>query len=195
MLSVNSVHFVIEISGELIDTDASSPMALKQAEGDLVRPDRVRAIVTVSSFGTVTKVGFIDLEGEQYITNPFTQQWERLPSGLGWYLDPALLFDSEHGIDALLTGASWVYGTNEGSEAQAYYRLYGQLPGEQLWSLTFGQIGSGDVTVDVWVSREDYYVHRIELVELDSDPEEPTRWLIQLSAFDEPVDIEAPPIP
>jgi hypothetical protein len=55
-------------------------------------------------------------------------------------------------------------------------------------------IGAGEVTMDAWVGQQDACVRRIQIVEPESDPEDPTHWLIEFSAFDEPVDIEAPPV-
>jgi lipoprotein LprG len=68
------------------------------------------------------------------------------------------------------------------------------LSAEQIASLTAGMIGTGEVTLDVWVGEVDGYVRRIQIVELESDPQDPTQWLIEFSAFDEPVDIQAPPV-
>jgi len=196
MLSVNSLHFIIELSGKLTYLDNPPTLALKQAEGDVERPDNVRAIVKVFSFGIVSEVGIIGLGSEQYATNPLNQQWEKLPPDQGWYFDPALLFDPEYGIEGVLKAGTWTFGTEDQDiEEQTYYILHGQLPGERLLFLTSGLIASGEVTIDIWVSREDGYVHRIQMIEQESDPEDPSRWLIEFSAFDEPIDIEAPPVP
>ncbi len=195
MLSTSSLHFIIELSGRLTYLDSPPTLALKRAEGDLVRPDRVRGIVKVSSFGIVSEVAIIGLGDEQYITNPLNQQWERLPPGYGWYFDPILIFDPEHGIGPILDGTAWTFGTEEEIEDQTHYRLHGRLPGERISPLTSGMIGPGEVTVDAWVGQQDAYVRRIQIVELESDPENPTHWLIEFSAFDKPVDVEAPPVP
>jgi len=195
MLSVQSLHFVIEISGKLSYLDDPPTLALKRAEGDVKRPDSVQAIVKISSFGVVSEIGIIGLGSEQYVTNPINQQWERVPQGQGWYFDPAILFDPEYGIEAVLQYPDWTLETSDDKDSQSYYILGGRLPGERLWLLTSGMIRSENVLVDIWVSREDGYVHRIHIVEPASDPEDPTRWLIEFSAFNEPVSIEAPPVP
>ena len=198
MLTVNSLHFVIELSGKLVYLDDPPTLVLKRAEGDVERPDNVRAIVKLSSFGVISEVGIIGLGLDQYVTNPLNQQWERIPPGQGWYFDPAVLFDPEYGIQAILGASDWTFGAEEGVEKEdqaRYYILHGILPGETLRLLTSYLITSGEVVTDIWVSKEDGYVHRIHLLEPDSDPEDPSRWLIEFSAFDEPVTIEAPPIP
>jgi hypothetical protein len=198
MLTVNSLHFIIELSGKLVYLDDPPTLALKRAEGDLERPDNVRAIVKLSSFGVASEVGVIGLGLDQYVTNPLNQQWERIPPGQGWYFDPAVLFDPDYGIQAILGRSDWMFGTDESleeGEQARYYVLHGILPGERLQLLTSYLIRSGEVVTDIVVSKEDGYVHRIHLLEPDSDPEEPSQWRIEFSAFDEPVSIEAPPIP
>jgi len=195
MLSTDSLHFVIVLSGKLTFLDSPPTLALKRAEGDLVRPDRVRAIIKVSSFGMTSEVAIVGLGDEQYITNPLNQQWEKLPPGQGWHFDPTLIFDPEVGIKPILNETTWSFGAKEEIGGQKHYRLYAQLPGEQVSPLTAGMIAPGRVVVDAWTGEQDTYVRRIQIVELDSDPENPTQWLIEFSAFDEPVDIEAPPDP
>ena len=195
MLSIDSVHFAVELSGKLTYLDRPPTLALKRTEGDLVNPDQVRALVQTSSFGVIAEIGVIGLGSEKYITNPLNQQWEVLDPDLGFYFDTSLLFDPEYGIEAILEGTDWTFGDPGATRETEYYLLQGQVPGEQIAPLTFSMVASGRVSVDVWVSRADYYVQRIELVELDSDPENPTHWVMELSAFDAPVSIEAPPIP
>jgi hypothetical protein len=195
MLSIDSMHFVVELSGKLTYLDRPPTLALKRMEGDLVNPDQVRALIQVSSFGVTAEIGVIAIGSDKYITNPLNQQWQVLDPALGFYFDTSLLFDSEHGIQAILEETEWTFGEPGASQDEGYYLLQAQVPGEQIAPLTFGMVASGRVSVDVWVSRADYYVQRIELVELDSDPENPTHWVMELSAFDAPVSIEAPPIP
>ena len=59
MLAVQSLHFSIQLTGALDYIDYPPTIALKQVEGDLVRPANLRAIVKTSSFGVITEVGLI----------------------------------------------------------------------------------------------------------------------------------------
>ncbi len=195
MISVDSMHFVVELSGKLTYLDHPPTLALKRMEGDLVNPDQLRAAVKVSSFGVIAEMGVIGLGSDKYITNPLNQQWEVLSPELGFYFDTSLIFDPEHGIEAILEETDWTFGETGASHEEEYYLLQGQVPGERIAPLTFGMVNSGRVAVEVWVGREDYYVHQLELTELDSDPENPTHWLMELSAFDAPVEIAAPAMP
>ena len=192
MLTVQSMHFVIDIDGELSYLDLAQTIALKHVEGDVQRPDRVRAIVRMVSFGITSEVGIIGLGDEQYITNPLNQRWERIPPGQGWYFDPAILFDPEYGIEAVLNAVTWAFVTPE--EPTDAYVLQAHVPGERLLLLTSGMITGGDTLVNVWVDRTTYYVEHIEIIELDSDPEDPTYWQLSFSDFDQEIDIQAPPL-
>ena len=195
MLTIDTLHFVIEISGRLTYVDNTRTLALKRAEGDLIRPDKVRTIVRLVSLGLTTEIGIIELGREQYVTNPINQQWEKMPAGYGWYLEPRLFFDPERGIEAVLRETDWTFNAAEEARSAGFHVLQGRVSGDRLWAITFGMITSGDVAVDFWVSQQDGYVQRIRLVELESDPEDPTTWIIELSAFDRPVEITAPPLP
>ena len=129
MLSAHSLHFIMELAGRPVFLDEPPSMALKRAEGDVVRPDQMRAIVKVSSFGLTSELGIVGIGNDQYITNPMNQQWEKLAPGVGWYFDPALLFDPQVGIEAILTGSEWSFGTEEQIEEQVHHRLHGLMPG------------------------------------------------------------------
>lgn len=195
MLETHSLHFVMELAGKLVYLDSPPTMALKRAEGDVVRPDQVRAIVRVSSFGLLSELGIIGIGADQYLTNPVNQQWEKLPPGVGWYFDPGMVFDPDHGIEAILTGSEWSYGVEESIADQPHYHLKGELPGERIAPLASGMIGSGPVPVDIWIGQEDAFVRRIRMVELESDLDNPTEWLLEFTAFDEVDAIQPPPIP
>jgi hypothetical protein len=195
MLSTQSLHFLMELAGKLVFLDRPPTMALKSAEGDVVRPDRVRAIVKISSFGLISELGIIGIGDDQYLTNPVNQQWEKLPPGVGWYFDPAMIFDPDDGIEAILTGAQWSFGLEEPIGGQPHYHLQGRLPGERIAPLASGMIGAGQVEVHIWIGQEDDYVRRVRIVELESDPENPIQWLLEFSAFDEVEVIQPPPVP
>ena len=191
MAAVNSFHFIIGVSGKTAFLDSAESMALRRAEGDLVRPDQVRAIAKVTLLAIPAEIGIIGLGDRQYATNPLNQQWEEVPPEARWDLDLASLFDAEQGIAAILQNTAWTFGADD----DEYHVLHSGMPAEQLQALTFGLISSGEVEVDFWIGRSDRYVHRIQIVEVESDPETPTTWVIDLSAFDQPVDIQAPPVP
>jgi hypothetical protein len=195
MLTAQALHFAIELSGRLTYLDSPPTLALKHAEGDVVRPDQVRAMVKMSTMGVISQVAVIGLGDDQYITNPMNQGWERLSAEQGWYFNPSLLFDPERGIESIIRDTDWSHAKWEEGASGDDHRLHGSLPGERIAPLTFHMVTSGEVAIDIWVQKADDFVRQIEIVELDSDPEDPTRWLIELSEPEEAVEIEPPPIP
>lgn len=189
MQAVGSFHFLITVTGKPAYLDAAKTTALKQAEGDLVKPDRVRAIAKVSTLGMASEIGIISIGEAQYATNPLTQQWEEVPPQARWSLDLASLFDDEQGIPAILLDSNWGLGSGEGN----IYVLTARMPYQQLRALSFGLIASGEVQVEFQIGRDTMAVQRIQIIEVQSDAEKPTTWTIDLSAFDKPVDIQPPP--
>lgn len=194
MLAAKTLHFTIDLTGALDYIDRPPTTALKHVEGDLLRPDKVRGLVKVSSLGLVSEIGLISIEGQSYVTNPLNQRWQLLPSEWGWYFDPRLPFDEQYGIPAVAPTIPMRKVGVEQVGDRFHYHLEGVAQGEQITWWTAGLIASGDVPIGVWIDTETFLIHRVHLVELASDPEQPTEWDIQFSDFDQPLEIEAPPL-
>jgi hypothetical protein len=194
MLAVKSLHFTIDLTGALDYIDRPPTTALKHVDGDLLRPDKVRGLVKVSSLGVVTEIGLISIEGNSYVTNPINQRWEPLPPEWGWYFDPTLPFDEEYGIPAVIPYVDMQKKGVEQIDGKSYYYLEGVAQAEQIIWWTAGLIATGEVPVQVWIDTDTFFIHRVHLIELDSDPERPTEWDIRFSDFDQPLDIQAPPV-
>jgi hypothetical protein len=194
MLAVKSLHFTIDLTGALDYLDRPPTTALKHVDGDLLRPDKVRGLVKVSSLGVITEIGLISIEGQSYVTNPVNQRWELLPLEWGWYFDPRLPFDEKYGIPAVIPFVPLEKKGVEQIEDDFYYYLEGVAQGEQIIWWTAGMIPSGDVPVQVWIDTDTFLIHRVHLVELASGPERPTEWDIRFSNFNQPLDIQSPPL-
>ncbi len=194
MLAADTLHYAITLSGRLAYIDRPPTTALKSVEGDLLRPDRVTGLVKVSSLGIVIEIGLISIEGQSYVTNPLNQRWEPLPAEWGWYFDPSLPFDEEHGIPAVVPLVELEKAGLEEIEGQTYYRLKGVTQGELIRWWTAGLIGPGDVPLELWINTDTFLIQRVHLVELESDPERPTEWDIAFSSFNQPLDIQPPPV-
>jgi hypothetical protein len=194
MLVVKSLHFTIDLTGALDYLDRPPTTALKHVDGDLLRPDKVRGLVKVSSLGVITEIGLISIEGQSYVTNPVNQRWELLPPEWGWYFDPRLPFDEAYGIPAVIPHVPLEKKGVEQIEDDFYYYLEGVAQGEQIIWWTAGMIPSGDVPVQVWIDTDTFLIHRVHLVEPASDPERPTEWDIRFSNFNQPLDIQSPPL-
>jgi hypothetical protein len=196
MLSVESLHFIIERDGALAYIDVNELLAFKRAEGDFAQPDQLRAIVRVVTAFTPIELGMVALGDDQYATDPITGQWGRLPPEWGQF-NLAVLFDHETGLRGLLRDGIidlTLAGSKE-IEGQRHYRLAGRASGERVSAMTLGFIGRGDVELEVWIGAEDFYVRRLHIVEPETDPSDPTTWDMRFSNLGQPVEIKAPPIP
>ncbi len=194
MLAVQSLHFSLQLTGALDYIDSPPTVALKEVEGDLVRPDDLRALVKLSSFGVVTQVGLIRDGTDMYVTNPINQRWEKLPPEWGWYIDPTLTFDPEYGVPAILPTIDLDKAGVDEIEGRPHYHLNATTEGDYLAWWTMGMIPEGAVIVDVWIDAESFLLRQVTMVETASDSDNPTVWDIQLSAFDQPVEVQPPPL-
>ncbi|MBN1220510.1 MAG: LppX_LprAFG lipoprotein [Anaerolineae bacterium] len=194
MLAPKTLHFTIDLTGALDYIDRPPTTALKHVNGDLLRPDKVRGLVKVSSLGVITEIGLISIEGTSYVTNPVNQQWELLPPEWGWYFDPRLPFDEQYGIPSIIPHLTLEKKGVVEIEGHTYYHFEGMAQGEQITWWTAGMVASGDVPVQIWIDTDTFLIHRVHLIELSSDPERPTEWDIQFSDFNQALEIQAPPL-
>jgi len=194
MLKAKTMHFNITLSGALDYIDRPPTTALKGVDGDLLRPDKVRATVKVSTLGVVTQIGLISLGETSYVTNPMNQRWQLLPPEWGWYFDPRAPFDEQHGIPAIIPLVPMHKIGVEELEGKSYYHIAGTAQGEQITWWTAGMIASGDVPVDLWIAPDTFEIRKVRLVETTSDEKRPTTWDIIFTQYDVPVEIIAPPV-
>src|SRR5579884_1271647 len=79
--NVRSVHFKLTSNGGMMAIGTG--LAARSIEGDVIRPDRLKATV-VSTFGSLTvTLGFMIVGTRAYITNPITKRWEEMPGATG----------------------------------------------------------------------------------------------------------------
>lgn len=194
LVAAKSLHFEIELTGKLAYIDRPPTTALKRVEGDLLRPDRLRGLVKVSSFGLISEIGLISLAGQHFVTNPLNQQWEPLPAEWGWYFDPRLPFDAELGIPAIAPQIEFTQQGLETLDSGPAYRLEGVAQGRQLTAWSAGLIADGDVPLTLWIDPATFQLRQVQMIELSTDPERPTTWLIRFDQWDEPVEINLPPL-
>jgi lipoprotein LprG len=188
----DSLAFRIDFEGATVYADPNELFALLSVEGGLQRPDGARAIIQVRSVGSVAEIRLVSLAGQLYATNPITRQWTCIPEGA--LFDPVVLFDQQQGIEQLIREQFEdvsLQGIEE-IEGQPHYHLRGTMPGPPLAQLSYGLLGAGPVLVDIWADVETRHVRQIQLVDSESDPDEPSTWQLRLSAYGEPVEILAP---
>ena len=147
--AVDSFHFVLKHS-----EDASTPFTdlgpfvLTEAEGDLVKPDKMRLTFDGVFSGTfAARSSVIAIGDESYLTNPLTGEWESL-SGL---INPTALFDPQGVFVAMLTDVqNPVLVSQTGGE----YRIDGVLEATALQPLLGKAAQGGAVNVELTIDAD-----------------------------------------
>jgi hypothetical protein len=190
-------HFTIERTGTLAYIDSDNKIALNRIDGDFVTPDRVKGKIRVSVGGFTAEVSMVSIQGRYWQTNPLNQTWEEYEPGTAF--NPALLFDSEKGIQPMLqTDLSEL--TLVGNEKldkwpdKQLYHLKGKMKGERIAEITFELIGPEVMDVDVWIAPNTFEVHRIQIIDPVEGNSQPTIWAVDFLNYGQKVDIQ-PPVP
>mgnify|MGYP003921804975 CR=1 FL=1 len=185
---VKSFHFVLthESGGTLI----LQGMLLTRAEGDVARPDQIKAQLSVQGMGAALQLQFIGIGNDAWLSNPFNPAlWQRLPDVTA---DDVLDLEALPQVlrqvrDARLVG-------EEPLDGAPSYHLQGTLGSADLVALVPSGTEPGlEVTVDLWIDKDDPLLRRVVVTGAltATEPATMTRTL-ELSSFDEPVTI-APP--
>ncbi len=194
MAQVKALHFTFRRDGAPAFVDADETLIFRSAEGDYIAPDRLQAAVKVLMGTFVTQIDTVVVEKKQWITNLLTGEWEELPEG--WGLDPSTFFDAQEGIPTILTSGLTAVALQgplkvEDMEGEYLY-LTGEAIGDQVSAMSGGLIPPGQADFEAWIDPATYLVYRVRLVLPETDPEDPTVWLIEFSDYGQKVAIESP---
>ncbi len=194
MLQAPSFHFKIDLSGKPVVLNQATQLALRSAEGDFARPDKMGVHLKVLLAVAAAELDMIALGNEQYLTNVLTQQWEVLPPKFGF--NPAIMFDPQVGLEQLLkAGLDNVHWIGvETLDGKSLFHLQGSISGERLQGMSSGLIGKGPVDVDLWIEPDTYLPRKAMIVDKGSDPEKPTTWTMTFSSYGKEVNITAPKV-
>jgi len=167
---------------------------LRIGDGDVARPDRAQSKIKVALSGLIIDVQAVGIGSKQWLTNPLSQRWETAPAN--WGYNPALLFDSQKGIASLLQRVSGLTRiADESLDGKNQYRLTGKISSQDVAPMTAYMVTGSDVSFTLWVGSDDFLLRKVHITEKESADADPTEWDIVLSAFDNPVSIQPPPIP
>lgn len=189
---LNSFHFVLE--HENGGTPIDLGLTMNRAEGDFLKPDRLRADIdaVASQLGnTKIKAKVVGVGNQAKITNPFApSQYVALP-GKNSLAD---LFDPSAGTTAAMRAVKNPQITGEETiNGVPVWRIEGDVDATALKA--FANLAEPGYTVKgtTWIGKERPLVHRIRLDgPLGSKDAKGIVRKIDLSKFDEPVTIELP---
>ena len=184
MERLDSFHF--RLTHRSGNTPLSGNFVVDEAEGEVVKPDRISAEFSGSFGGFAINSGLITLGDLSFMTNPLTDKWEIVPPEVS----PLGFFDPRRGIAAIMSQVEQP-SIVPGSDGK--YRIEGRLPAEALRSL----LGSAlrGATVDVMLTLDAEALHLLEAVidgRVTPAEEDGVVRVITLSQFDDPFVIEPP---
>jgi hypothetical protein len=190
MEQVKSFHFALD------HEKGTSPIVLglnmSRAEGDVVRPDRLRADVEAAAGGIGLKLKLVSIGDKVKITNPFNPSaWQDLPSGtkISDVFDPAAGVTSalRNVKDARITGEDSINGVK-------VWRVEGTVDATALSALATIAESGFTAKGTAWIGQSTPEVYRIRLegpLGSKDTPEVVRR--LELSRFNENIAIDPPP--
>jgi len=188
MQTASSFHFALEQTGG--GTPIGMGMEMTKAEGDIVKPDKLKVSITGAVSGMSLAVQMITVGSNTLMTNPLSGKWEDPPSQFA----VLSVFDPDTGIAAIVKGVS---ALNKLDDTQAggvnCYHISGNVASDDLKSLTGSSVPGATVGVELWIGQADFMVRSIKLAGKITDTEAAgiVRTL-NISNFDQPTTIELP---
>lgn len=136
--SVTSFH--LSMKTENLGNTGASQLLIRNADGDVLMPDKIRAQANVLLSGQAVTVNLISVGTNQFITDPITGQW-RVVKGM---FDPRALTNPDTGIISLVGKLQQVTGPLADTvNGVACWRVDGQLPAKSLAFFTGGGVPAG----------------------------------------------------
>lgn len=186
-----TLHFVMQV--ENVGTIAGADYDIQSANGDVARPDKLKANANlVTALGTVdTQLIIIGSRG--WFTNPLTGKLEPSNAFNGF----AQLFDPQRGIGSLLPTIKNPSTPSDGSaNGVPCWKVTGALDASAVAALaSISGASTGTIAVSVCVGKNDSQLHQVILKgKLNAHDSDGTTRTILFSAFNTPVTIEAPSV-
>ncbi len=184
---VTSYHFNLVVD----NPGANAVLTIKTADGDVVVPDKLKANASVLILGTVIQVQMITTSGQEYITDPISNKWEKT-SGL---LDPRALSNPNTGVAAILGHIQNLSTpTDSNVDGKPCWSIDGTLDAKYLAGITGGTAPAGTtdhVTTCIGKSDNLPYLIKITGIAAQGDTDKTVR-TFKLSKFNEHITITAP---
>jgi lipoprotein LprG len=191
MQGLSSARFEMTRSGGPVYLDPERTLTFNSVTGQYAAPDSVRAVIKTQAMGLALEVNTIAIGDDQWLTNPLTRQWEKLPPG--WGFNPAVIFDPALGWRPLfeedVTDLSPVALVE--LDGRSLQHIRATVAGERVHVITAGLAGGEPVTVDVWLDPATAHVVRVQFT-TSNNGAEPSAWLLTFSDFNAPATIEPP---
>jgi hypothetical protein len=187
--SVTSFHVMMKTDN--LGPANNGQIQIRDADGDVLMPDRISAKADVLISGQALTVNLITIGSQEYITDPVTGQWRVIKGGL----DPRTLTNPDTGLISLAGKLHNVTGpVAEDVNGTACWRVDGVLDAKDLAAFTGGGAPEGStLQTTVWAGQSDGLPYEIKIVgqAADGDTPQTTRTFF-ISKYNENLKIVAP---
>jgi hypothetical protein len=189
MRDITSLHFLLDTNK--LETYPKG-LFLVHAEGDAAKPDKLRATAKALLLGSAIEVQVVGLGTEQYMTDPASGRWQRMPPSF----NVLAAFDPSKGIADILANAK--DPQNDGTESVdgvACYRVKTTLSPDALKALSTEVNATAPLPARLWISTADSRLVQVELSGplMNGEPGNIVR-TVKFSQFNAPVDIQKPTV-
>ncbi|MBV9231430.1 MAG: LppX_LprAFG lipoprotein [Chloroflexi bacterium] len=188
---VSAFHVVMQVQNP--GPAAQGQVQIRNANGDVIMPDKVKAQATVILSGQSVMVNLISVGGNQYITDPITGQW-RVIKGV---LDPRTLTNPNTGIVSLLGKVQHI--TQPASDTvnnTPCWRVTGQLDAKYIAFLSGGGVPAGTMLqTSACIGKDDSLPYQVSVTgrAAPGDTAQTSRTFI-MSKYNESIQISAPQV-
>jgi hypothetical protein len=166
-------------------------VVVKDADGDVLVPDKLQAQGDVLLFGNAAQVKLIAIGDKQYITDPITGQWSAAPG----VFDPRKLSNPQTGIAAILGNIqNPSTPTDSNVDGTSCWSTSGKLDAKYVAAITGSGVPAGstvDVTTCIGKSDKLPYLFKMDGVATQGDSDKTVR-TFKLSKYNEDLSIKAP---
>lgn len=183
MAAVETASFSISRDGAPI---AISGLEFSSATGAYAAPDRSEAILEVKAGDVTARLGTIAIGDRVWLTDPVSGRWNELEPGTGF--NPAVVFATAEGWPAILQD-DMTDADSSGHDGSTV-RFTGTVSAERVGVLTAGLAEPQPTQVEMLIDRSTFRLRRVTFD--TTGPDGVSSWTIELTAYDEPVAVEAP---
>lgn len=189
MQALKSFHFVYEV----VKPQSAAPaqrFEIAKITGDVTADGKMKAAIDVLQNGVPLQVNFVALGDIHYIQDPTSEIWQGVPAAM-----------SPVGKINLSTGAIQIlqkidkleYVDTQDVGGAKTNHLKGLVAPAEVANIVGSVSGTEPFAGEIWIGVDDHLVRRIQIVGAATAGEDPkTVRTIDISAFDQPVTIEAP---
>lgn len=189
MKALSSFHFTYSVTRPQ-DTPPPAGTQIVSITGDVSLQGLMKATVDLDTGGVPLQFSFVATNDVHYVQNPASQKWQSVPAALS----PVGRLNLSAGAVLILERVRQpVESGTERVSGVTCVRVTGKIAAEDLAELVAAADTKELLDCTIWVGKDDHLVRRIQTVGAAvANEDRRLQRLIELSAFNEPVDITIP---